>query len=211
VKGKLIVFEGVEGCGKTTQIQQTSEWLHNLGFSVIATREPGGTELGLQLRRLLLETSNDKPIVSKTELLLYAADRSQHVEQELLPNLASGKFILCDRYTDSTVAYQGYGRALDMDLIQQLNEIATGGLNSDLTIWLDIEVEVGFSRKKRDGLGLDRMEQEKIEFHRRVRQGYTELHTSNPQRIVKIDGSLSKEAVQEEIQQILTDKLKNWA
>ncbi|MBW4512114.1 MAG: dTMP kinase [Scytonematopsis contorta HA4267-MV1] len=210
MKGKLIVFEGVEGCGKTTQMLQTSEWLQNLGFSVIVTREPGGTELGLQLRRLLLEKSDDKPIVSKTELLLYSADRSQHVEQELLPNLASGKFILCDRYTDSTVAYQGYGRALDMNLIHQLNEIATGGLNSDLTIWLDVEVEVGFSRKKRDGLGLDRIEQEKIEFHRRVRQGYAELYASHPERIVKIDGSLSKEAVQAEIQQILTDKLKNW-
>ncbi len=210
MEGKLIVFEGVEGCGKTTQMLQTSEWLQNLGFSVIVTREPGGTELGLQLRRLLLEKSDDKPIVSKTELLLYSADRSQHVEQELLPNLASGKFILCDRYTDSTIAYQGYGRALDMDLINQLNEIATGGLNSDLTIWLDVEVEVGFSRKKQDGMGLDRIEQEKIEFHRRVRQGYAELHASHPERIVKIDGSLSKEAVQAEIQQILTDKLKNW-
>jgi dTMP kinase len=210
VEGKLIVFEGVEGCGKTTQMLQTSEWLQNLGISVVITREPGGTELGLQLRHLLLEKSNDKPIANKTELLLYAADRSQHVEQELLPNLTSGKFILCDRYIDSTIAYQGYGRGLDMYLIDKLNKISTGGLNSDLTIWLDIEVEIGFSRKKRDGLGLDRIEQEKIEFHRRVRQGYAELHASHPQRIVKIDGSFSKEAVQAKIQEILHDKLKKW-
>ncbi|MEH2307426.1 dTMP kinase [Nostoc sp.] len=206
--GKLIVFEGVEGCGKTSQMQLCSQWLESLGVSVVVTREPGGTELGLHLRRLLLEKAEDKPVAEVTELLLYAADRSQHVEQELKPNLAAGKYILCDRYTDSTIAYQGYGRGLNMSLINQLNYIATAGLESDLTIWLDIDVEVGLARKRGDGIGLDRIEQETIAFHRRVQQGYAELAASYSSRIVRVDGSLSKEAVQQVIQGILCVHLK---
>ncbi|MEH1838690.1 MAG: dTMP kinase [Nostoc sp.] len=216
MNGKLIVFEGVEGCGKTSQIQLCCQWLESLGVSVVVTREPGGTELGLHLRRLLLEKAEDKPfgfaqgepVAQVTELLLYAADRSQHVEQELKPNLTAGKYILCDRYTDSTIAYQGYGRGLNMSLINQLNHIATAGLESDLTIWLDIDVEVGLARKQRDGIGLDRIEQETIAFHQRVQQGYAELAASYPSRIVRIDGSLSKEAVQQVIQGILRVHLK---
>ncbi|MEH2063419.1 MAG: dTMP kinase [Nostoc sp.] len=216
--GKLIVFEGVEGCGKTSQIQLCSEWLESLGVSVVVTREPGGTELGLHLRRLLLEKAEDKPFSTRgcangsaqgepvaelTELLLYAADRSQHVEQELKPNLAAGKHILCDRYTDSTIAYQGYGRGLNMNLINQLNNIATSGLESDLTIWLDVNVEVGLARKLLVQVGLDRIEQETIAFHRRVQQGYAHLAASHSSRIVRVDGSLSKETVQQVIQGIL--------
>jgi dTMP kinase len=207
--GKLIVFEGVEGCGKTSQIQLCCQWLESLGISVVVTREPGGTELGLDLRRLLLEKSEHKPVGEVTELLLYAADRSQHVEQELKPNLAVGKYVLCDRYTDSTIAYQGYGRGLNMDLINQLNYIATGGLESDLTIWLDVDVEVGLSRKSKDIAlqALDRIEQETIAFHRRVQQGYASLAASHPSRIVRVDGSLSKQAVQQVIQEILRSHL----
>ncbi|MCM0593937.1 MAG: dTMP kinase [Gloeotrichia echinulata DVL01] len=205
--GKLIVFEGVEGCGKTSQIQLTCGWLQSNGISVIVTREPGGTELGLHLRRLLLEKAEDKPIAQTTELLLYAADRSQHVEQELKPNLAAGKYILCDRYTDSTVAYQGYGRGLNIGLINQLNYIATAGLESDLTIWLDVDVEVGLARKRKDEAEFDRIEQEAIAFHRRVQQGYVELAASYPSRIIRVDGNLSQEAVQQKIQEILGKRL----
>ncbi|MDF5711840.1 MAG: dTMP kinase [Nostoc sp. S4] len=201
--GKLIVFEGVEGCGKTSQIQLCQEWLESLGISVLVTREPGGTHLGLDLRRLLLSKAENKPVAEVTELLLYAADRAQHVEQELKPNLAAGKYILCDRYTDSTIAYQGYGRGLNIDLINQLNYIATGGLESDLTIWLDVDVEVGLSRKRGSEVGLDRIEQETIAFHRRVQLGYAQLAASHPSRIVQVDGSLSKQAVQQIIQKIL--------
>ncbi|MBE9049833.1 dTMP kinase [Nostocales cyanobacterium LEGE 11386] len=208
--GKLIVFEGVEGCGKTSQMQLCCQWLQSLGISVVVTREPGGTELGLHLRHLLLEKVENKPIAEVTELLLYAADRSQHVEQELKPNLAQGKYILCDRYTDSTTAYQGYGRGLNMSLINQLNYIATGGLESDLTIWLDVDVEVGLARKKGDEAGLDRIEQEAIAFHRRVQQGYAQLAASYPSRIVRVDGSLSQESVQQVIQGILCDRLSSW-
>ena len=210
MKGKLIVFEGVEGCGKSTQMQICDEWLQSLGISVLVTREPGGTVLGTDIRRLLLEKTEDKPITSTTELLLYAADRSQHVEQELKPNLATGKIILCDRYTYSTVAYQGYGRALDMNLINQLNAIATGGLEPDLGLWLDLDVEVGLSRKRGSGDIADRIEQEKIDFHRRVQLGYSKLAASKPGVIFRVDASLTREAVKQQIQAILIPKLQAW-
>jgi dTMP kinase len=206
MSGKLIVFEGVEGCGKTTQIQLCFQWLESLNIPVLLTREPGGTELGKDLRALLLEKSPSKPVEEVTELLLYAADRAQHIQEELKPNLATGKFILCDRYTDSTIAYQGYGRGLDMSLINNLNQIATGGLKSDITIWLDVDVEVGLSRK-RGQTKLDRIEQETMDFHRRVQQGYTELAVSNPSRIVKIDGNYNQDIVQKNIQEILQKRL----
>ncbi|RAM49597.1 MAG: dTMP kinase [Hapalosiphonaceae cyanobacterium JJU2] len=208
MNGKLIVFEGVEGCGKTTQIQLCSEWLQSLGISVLVTREPGGTSLGLHLRRLLLEKSPDQPIADRTELLLYAADRSQHVEEELRPNLAAGKIILCDRYTDSTIAYQGYGRGLDMSLIAQLNSIATNGLESDVTLWLDLDAEVGLARKRGTSTTLDRIEQEAIAFHRRIQQGYAELAKTHPHRIVRIDANANIEIVQKKVQKFLIEKLK---
>ena len=206
MSGKLIVFEGVEGCGKTTQIQLCSQWLESLNISVVLTREPGGTELGKDLRRLLLEKSPNKPVGEVTELLLYAADRAQHIEEELKPNLATGKYILCDRYTDSTIAYQGYGRGLNMSIINQLNQISTGGLESDLTIWLDVDVEVGLSRKRGQAT-LDRIEQETIAFHRRVQQGYTELAGSYPSRIMRVDGTSSQDIIQKSIQEILHNRL----
>ncbi len=210
MQGKLIVFEGVEGCGKSTQMQICNEWLQSLGISVLVTREPGGTVLGADIRRLLLEKTEDKPITSTTELLLYAADRSQHVEQELRPNLAAGKIILCDRYTYSTVAYQGYGRRLDMNLINQLNGIAAGGLEPDLGLWLDLDVEVGLSRKQGSGDIADRIEQEKIDFHRRVQLGYSKLAASKPGIIFRVDASLTREAVKQQIQEILIPKLESW-
>jgi dTMP kinase len=212
MNGKLIVFEGVEGCGKTTQIQRIYQWLLSSGIPVVVTREPGGTELGSHLRQLLLEVGKST-IAYTTELLLYAADRAQHVEQELKPDLQQGKIILCDRFTDSTVAYQGYGRSLDMSLIHQLNAIATSGLESDLTLWFDVDVEIGLSRKISSNNGVttaDRIEQEKIEFHRRVQQGYTELAGLYPQRIQRIDALLDQDQVQRQIQAILTERLQNW-
>ncbi len=206
MNGKLIVFEGVEGCGKTTQMHLCSQWLKSLGIPVVLTREPGGTELGKNLRELLLSKPVDKPINEVTELLLYAADRAQHIEEELKPNLAMGKYILCDRYTDSTIAYQGYGRGLDMNLINNLNQIATGGLLSDVTIWLDVDVGVGLLRK-RGQAKLDRIEQETIAFHRRVQAGYADLYLSHPSSIIRVDGSGSQEVVQEVVQEILRKHL----
>ncbi|MBW4640327.1 MAG: dTMP kinase [Gloeocapsa sp. UFS-A4-WI-NPMV-4B04] len=228
MNGRLIVFEGVEGCGKTTQLQRSQEWLQSLfvakslSGSLVTTREPGGTQLGLGLRELLLnaEVRNGGADATKeemkfsqpgplTELLLYAADRAQHVEEVLKPQLAAGAIILCDRYTNSTIAYQGYGRGFSLDLIDQLNFIATGGLESDLTLWLDVDVEVGLERTKTRGV-VDRIEQAGLEFHERVQQGYTQLAKAQPQQIVRIDANLSAAAVQEQIQQILVQRLTEW-
>ena len=214
MNGRLIVFEGVEGCGKTSQIQPCEQWLRrdfasNVSTSVVVTREPGGTDLGMHLRRLLLE-AGEHSIADRTELLLYAADRSQHVDHKLRPLLAKGAIILCDRYTDSTIAYQGWGRGLDINLINQLNAIATGGLESDLTLWLDVDVEVGLARKRGSWQKADRIEKETLAFHRQVQQGYRELAASYPHRIVRVDASLDKEAVQEQIREFLSARLEAW-
>ncbi|MDF5718339.1 MAG: dTMP kinase [Rhizonema sp. NSF051] len=204
-RGKLIVFEGVEGSGKTTQIKLCSSWLQSLDISVVVTREPGGTDLGLELRRLLLEAGNS--IADKTELLLYAADRSQHVHHNLMPNLAKGAIILCDRYTDSTIAYQGWGRQMNIDSIEQLNLLATDGLQSDLTILLDIDPEISLQRilQKRK---LDRIEQADLAFHHRIRQGYLSLAKKSPEKIVVVNGNQNIEQVELEIQQLLISLLK---
>lgn len=230
MNGRLIVFEGVEGCGKTTQLQRSREWLQSffvarsVSSSLVVTREPGGTQLGLSLRQLLLNaevrngganssTTNEETKFSQpeplTELLLYGADRAQHVEEVLKPQLAAGAIILCDRYTNSTIAYQGYGRGFSLDLIDQLNFIATGGLESDLTLWLDVDVEMGLERTKTRGV-VDRIEQAGLEFHERVQQGYTQLAKAQPQKIVRVDANLSEAAVQEQIQQILVQRLTEW-
>ncbi|GAP93624.1 dTMP kinase [Leptolyngbya sp. NIES-2104] len=207
--GKLIVFEGIEGCGKTTQLERSRHWLTTIQQAdVIPTREPGGTPLGGGIRQLLLHT-DEEPIHDRTELLLYAADRAQHVEQFLRPNLERGALILCDRYTNSTIAYQGYGRGLDLQLIDQLNQVATGGLQSDLTIWLDIEVELGFERMKQRG-NRDRIEQASIEFHQRVRMGFAKLAEEQCDRIVRIDGSGSELHVAEQVKAAISQALTRW-
>lgn len=210
--GKLIVFEGVEGGGKTTQMQRLIHWLRVNCFkikSLVATREPGGTELGKRLRSLLLEHDGGESVSDRAELLMYAADRTQHVETFIKPKLAIGTMVLCDRFTDSTIAYQGYGRGLDLDLIKQLNEISTGGLQSDLTFWLDIDVEAGLARVTARGKR-DRIEQANLEFHQRVQLGFSELARQNPDRIVRINGDRPEDEVAHEIQTILSARLAAW-
>ncbi|MEM7553736.1 MAG: dTMP kinase [Cyanobacteria bacterium P01_A01_bin.84] len=208
MKGKLITFEGVEGCGKTTQIRLCAEWLQSLNISIFVTREPGGTELGVHIRKLLLEGTESKPITNTTELLLYAADRAQHVEEDIIPNLEVGNIVLCDRFTDSTFAYQGYGRSLDMDLIDRLNSIATGGVEPDLTLWLDLDVKEGFIRKFQNNDVADRIEKEKIDFHYLVQQGYKYLASTYPQRIIKVDASLTPNEVHKQIQEVISNSFK---
>lgn len=210
MRGKLIVFEGVEGGGKTTQMQRIQVWLQTLtNAPVVITCEPGGTLLGQELRRLLLEYQGEEPLQDRAELLMYAADRVQHIEGFLKPLLEQGTIILCDRYTDSTIAYQGYGRGLDLSLIDQLNQIATNGLESDLTLWLDVDVELGLARTRVRGK-LDRMEQATLEFHQRVQQGFKQLAETYPQRIIPINGRLKVDEVTEKIKLILTLKLREW-
>jgi dTMP kinase len=221
MSGRLVVFEGVEGCGKTTQIARLQAWLQDSGLlnslqqqgklsELVITREPGGTLLGREIRHLLLHHAVDgEPMQHSTELLLYAADRAQHVEGFLKPHLARGAFILCDRYTDSTIAYQGYGRGFDRALIDQLNDIATHGLSSDLTLWLDVDVEIGLARARQRGTG-DRMEQAQLEFHRRVQQGFTELAQQYPDRIVRINARLDEQSVAQQIQTVVQQRLAEW-
>lgn len=205
----MFLKEWKEG-GKTTQMQRIQCWLQGLiDTPVIITREPGGTLLGQELRRLLLEYQGDEPIENRAELLMYAADRAQHIEGFIKPLLYQGNIILCDRYTDSTIAYQGYGRGLDLNLIHQLNQIATQGLESDLTIWLEIDVEIGLARTRNRGK-MDRMEQANLEFHQRVQQGFQQLAQEHPERIIPINGMLNLDQVTETIQLILTQKLTAW-
>lgn len=212
--GKLIVFEGVEGCGKTTQIQRVQQWLHspNCQLSdrpVAVTRQPGGTALGAELRQLLLEPRAGEPLFDRAELFLYAADRAQHVEAFLKPQLAAGAIVLCDRYTDSTVAYQGYARGFNLEAIAALNQMAADGLESDLTLWLDVDVEIGLARTRRRG-SADRMELADLNFHRRVQQGYAELASAHPHRIARVDASLSEDEVFQQIQTILIQRFEEW-
>jgi len=220
VQGRLIVFEGVEGCGKTTQMARSHAWLLESGIlaelqsqgkvsQLIITREPGGTELCQEIRKLLLHPTRQEVMQNRTELLLYAADRAQHVAGFLQPQLAQGALILCDRFTDSTIAYQGYGRGLDRALIDQLNQIATHGLTSHLTLWLDLEASVGIARAKSRGTS-DRIEQADISFHQRVQQGFTELAQADPQRIVRIQADRSETEVSSDIQQVLRNHLQQW-
>ncbi|MEO1521402.1 MAG: dTMP kinase [Cyanobacteria bacterium J06633_2] len=221
--GKLIVFEGGEGAGKTTQITalhtwlQTDSWVQTLLekkriSDICVTREPGGSELGQAIRHLLLDyvpASDHAAIAPPTELLLYAADRAQHVEQYLRHHLTQNALILCDRYTDSTVAYQGYGRELDLQLIHTLNQIATGGLQPDLTFWLDLDVEAGLSRTRKRGQA-DRMEKNDQAFHQRVRTGFQALAHEHPHRIKRIDANRNVDAIAGEIQTVLRQKLMEW-
>jgi dTMP kinase len=205
MSGKFIVFEGVEGAGKTTQIQKTADWLQNhygQDKLIITTREPGGTKLGRKIRQLLLDDADDE-VDRRTELLLYGADRAQHVASTIAPHLDRGNIVLCDRFTDSTIAYQGYGRGFDLDEIDRVNQLATGGLQSDLTFWLDLDVSIGLERVSKRGQP-DRMERANLDFHQRVRQGYQELANIYLDRIVRIDANQAEEIVQLEIQTFLT-------
>ncbi len=209
MNGKLIVFEGGEGAGKTTQIENVYRWLQSclqVSYTVKITREPGGTALGQEIRTLLL--GNHTPS-DRAELLLYAADRAQHVTQDLKPALTQGCIVLCDRYTDSTIAYQGYGRGIDLQLIAQLNEIATQGLESDLTLWLDVPAEIGLLRAQNRGKR-DRIEQADLAFHQRVRQGFKFLAQQHPQRLHHIDAQPPESQVHQQICSVLKPVLQPY-
>ena len=197
MRGKLITVEGTEGVGKTTNIQFIKDWLEAKNLAFVSTREPGGTPLAEQIRELLL-APRDELVCDTAELLLMFAGRAQHLNQVIEPSLAEGAWVLCDRFTDATYAYQGAGRNMRQDLISELELIVQGSLRPDLTLILDIPVEIGLKRAS-ERSEPDRFEQEKTEFFQRVRNGYLDIAKHNPDRCVVIDASQSLEAVQREI------------
>jgi dTMP kinase len=191
--GFFITFEGVEGCGKTTQLRLLKERLEAAGEQVTATREPGGCPIADQMRAILLDAEN-RAITPLSELLLYAAARAQHVQEVIVPAVERGEIVLCDRFTDATIAYQGHGRGLDLDTIAQLNRLATGGIEPRLTVLIDCPAEVGLSRARAridatTGAREERFELESLRFHERVRAGYLALADASPQRFVIVDGT----------------------
>jgi dTMP kinase len=194
----FITFEGPEGSGKTTQMRLLVEWLRGQEYDVELTREPGGTGIGNQIRDVLHDPCNTA-MDATAEILLYSADRAQHVAQCIRPALAAGKVVVSDRYYDSTLAYQGYGRGLDLEMLRAITAFATGGLKPDLTLYLDIAPEEGLQRRQAGGEEWNRLDAETPEFHQRVRAGYMELIEQEPERWVVIDAVRSVEEVQEEI------------
>ena len=188
----FITFEGTEGCGKSTQVKLFAEYLASSGIPFVSTREPGGSNTGKKIREILLDSKN-REITSRAELLLYAADRAQHVEEVIRPALLEGKTVLCDRYTDATWAYQGFGRGLDLGLIENLNTLAAEGVRPDLTFWIDCPVEVGlrraFKRAEDEEIDEMRFENEELSFHRRVRDGYRSVSEAEAERFAVVDGT----------------------
>lgn len=196
MKGLFITVEGGDGAGKSTQIKNIEGFLAGRGFEVLHTREPGGTRIGELLRDILLDRSNTE-MDAVTEMLIYAASRAQHVRELILPALERGDAVICDRFVDSSIAYQGYGRELG-EMVAEVNRRATGGLAPDITFWLDIDPELG--RKRAAGAGsLDRLELERMDFHYRLYDGYKSLAASEPDRIKRIDASRTKEEICGEI------------
>ena len=197
-KGFFITFEGADGCGKTTQINLIDEYLRGKGLKTLLTREPGSRGLGVKIREILLNYEGE--VAPNCESFLFLADRAQHVDCIIRPALSEGKIVICDRHTDSTLAYQGYGRQLDLNRIKYLNEIAVNGLKPDLTIVFDVSVETSMARV---GSTKDRMESAGIDFFNRVRQGYLEIAKQEPNRVKVINSSDSIENVHRQVVKLI--------
>lgn len=211
-KHLFITIEGGEGSGKSTHSLLLKEYLENKGFEVLLTREPGGTALAESIRHILLNP--DSNLVPLTELLLYEASRAQHIEEIVIPALRTGKLVICDRFTDATVAYQGYGRKLNLSLIDKLNAAASLGLKPLVTIYLDIDPTKGLSKaKKLDkesfGKNGDRIERESVQFHKNVRKGYLAQAKKHPKRIKVIKTQKEKEKTQLSVRKAVDAALKN--
>jgi dTMP kinase len=195
MKGLFITFEGIEGSGKSTQAKLLFEYLQRKDEKVVLTKEPGGTEAGSQIRKLILESKQVFPIA---ELFLFLADRNQHIQELILPAIEKGSVVICDRFYHSTFAYQIYGRQMNGGMVKQMNEFAIEGTKPDLTFLIDVPVEVGFKRKKGMGVMLDRIEVEEKNFHERIRQGYLKL-AEEDKEIIVIDGMKKEEEIHREI------------
>ncbi len=203
----FITLEGPDGSGKTSQVAPLVEFLQNEGLQLLALREPGGTEISEQVRQVIM-TMKNTGMNPRTEILLFLAARAQLVAEVIRPALAEGKVILCDRYADSTLAYQGYGHGVDLEILRSMLDFATGRLYPDLTLLLDIETEAGLRRKRRAGGEWNRLDAYDIDFHRRVRQGYFELAANEPERWVVIDASQPPEVVQSAMRRAIMARIR---
>ena len=207
MNGYFITFEGSEGCGKTTQIEALAKALEAQGKTVLITREPGGTLIGEKIRDLLQDPSHKGNISDMTELLLFSASRAELINCRIQPALARGEIVICDRFYDSTFVYQGLGRAIDINIVEQLNQITVGKLKPDLTILLDLDAKIGIERaKSRQSGALDRIENESLAFFEAVRNGYLVLAKKEPERFKTIDGLLSVDAIKKIIWDTIKDK-----
>lgn len=202
----FITLEGPDGSGKSTQAQLLTVFLRQHGYTVLLTREPGGTPIGEQVRSILNNLENTA-MHPRTEILLFQASRAQHVEELIKPHLNKGDLVICDRYADSTLAYQGYGHQVDIAALRQVVEYATSGLKPDLTLLLDLEVEIGLKRR-RGGGDWNRLDAYDLAFHKRVREGYYQLMNEEPERWVLIDAAQTPEQVQEQIRLAVIARLK---
>jgi dTMP kinase len=202
----FITLEGPEGSGKTSHIPYLVEYLREKGYTVFPTREPGGTSISEQIRDVLHDLKNAE-MHPRTETLLYQAARAQIVEQVIKPRLAAGEIVISDRYYDSTIAYQGYGHQQDLDQVRALVKYATGGLTPDLTILLDLDVEVGLKRKTQNEVEWNRMDAYAVEFYQRVRRGYLELVRQEPQRWVVVNSEQKWDEVQAELKKVILTRL----
>jgi dTMP kinase len=204
-RGRFITFEGPEGSGKSTQLRLLGERLRKAGQQVLETQEPGGTPIGIQIRHVLLDAKN-RELCPTAELLLMFASRAQNVDESILPALSAGHTVLSDRFTDSTLVYQGVGRGLGAELVYELDRIACRGLIPDLTLVIDIDAETGLARAKRRNARTSesetRMEEQDIGFHRRVREAYRQLAADEPGRVRLLDGSQTREAIAEQVWQL---------
>jgi dTMP kinase len=199
-RGYLITFEGSEGSGKTTQVNRLAERFEKHNFDVLVTREPGGTPIGEEIRRILMHSEVGSNMKPETELLLFAASRAQLVREVISPAIASGKVVLCDRFLDSTTVYQGVGRRIASEPVSMINKFAVGELMPDITVIMDLPAEVGLERARHRAREMpDRMEQENIEFYRKVREGYLVLAKALPGRFIVIDAAKSVEEVENDI------------
>lgn len=202
----FITLEGPEGSGKTTQAYLLAEYLKEKGVDLVLSREPGGTSIGDKIRDILHDPANTE-MFPWAEVLLYSASRAQLVAQTIRPSLEAGKVVICDRYADSTMAYQGYGRGLDLKALRELTQLATGGLTPDLTLYIDIQPELGLERRLSGGDEWNRLDQETLDFHRRVRSGYLELIAMAPERWVTVDGSPSIDEVHRAVRSVVDKRM----
>jgi dTMP kinase len=212
VRGIFITIEGPDGSGKTTALQQVVPRLQQeMNRKVVATREPGGSPIAEKIRSLILDPSHTD-MDSRTEALLYAASRRQHLIEKVLPVLESGDVIFCDRFVDSSIAYQGYARGIGEEGIREINQFATEGLEPDVTLYIDVPAEVGIQRihANLDEREYNRLDQEKLDFHEKVRAGYLQLAKANPERIVVVDGTMSREAVAEACYHIIKNRYPSY-